>query len=529
MALVLNDRVKETTTSTGTGTVNLAGAETGFETFVAGIGNTNTTYYAIVHQSADEFEVGLGTVSDSSPDTLSRTTIISSSNSDSAVNFSAGTKDVFCTLPASKAVFIDGSGDLEFNAPGDDFSFKNSSNTIAFIKTDNNDFTIQNNLNDKDFILKGYDADGGGLITGLTIDYSDAGRATFNGSVDIGGGTITRTGDLTLDVSGDITLDAGGENIKLQDDGTEVGQIDLGSSNVTIRSSVQDKDTIFRGNDGGTEIEAMRIDYSEGGRVGIGTSSPSRPFHVEMSGDGALFDRIASAGGVMLFANGGTVKGNVGVQSGGFGLGGGFRDPDLFITTGGLVGIGTTSPSETLTINGNIANTSGDMTIDVAGDIDLDADGGFVNFKDGGTLIGYFENSSNNFVIRSSVSDADMIFTGTDGGSGITALTLDMSEAGAATFNDNVTAYSDERLKDNIETIENGLDKVEQLRGVTYTRDEKENIGVIAQEVEKILPEIVLTADDEMGTKSVDYSRLTAVLIEAVKDLSARVKELEDK
>ena len=67
MALVLNDRVKETTTSTGTGTVNLAGAETGFETFVAGIGNTNTTYYAIVHQSAAEFEVGLGTVSDASP------------------------------------------------------------------------------------------------------------------------------------------------------------------------------------------------------------------------------------------------------------------------------------------------------------------------------------------------------------------------------------------------------------------------------------------------------------------------------
>ena len=104
-----------------------------------------------------------------------------------------------------------------------------------------------------------------------------------------------------------------------------------------------------------------------------------------------------------------------------------------------------------------------------------------------------------------------------------------MSEAGAATFNDNVTAYSDERLKDNIETIENGLDKVEQLRGVTYTRDEKESIGVIAQEVEKILPEIVLTAADEMGTKSVDYSRLTAVLIEAVKDLSTKVKKLEGK
>ena len=107
MAFVLNDRVKETTTTTGTGTVNLAGAETGFESFVAGIGNSNTCYYAIVHQTADEFEVGLGTVTDATPDTLARTTVISSSNSDSAVNFSAGTKDVFCTLPASKSVFGD--------------------------------------------------------------------------------------------------------------------------------------------------------------------------------------------------------------------------------------------------------------------------------------------------------------------------------------------------------------------------------------------------------------------------------------
>ena len=112
MALVLNDRVKETTTTTGTGTINLGGAQTNFETFVAGIGNSNTTYYAIVHRSSAEFEVGLGTITDASPDTLARTTIISSSNSDSAVNFSAGTKDVFCTLPASKAVHEDGSSDV---------------------------------------------------------------------------------------------------------------------------------------------------------------------------------------------------------------------------------------------------------------------------------------------------------------------------------------------------------------------------------------------------------------------------------
>jgi len=104
MALVINDRVKETSTTTGTGTIDLAGAETGYESFVSGVGTGNTTYYAIELNSANEWEVGIGTVTDAAPDTLSRDTIISSSNSDAAVNFSAGTKNVFCTLPAKKTI-----------------------------------------------------------------------------------------------------------------------------------------------------------------------------------------------------------------------------------------------------------------------------------------------------------------------------------------------------------------------------------------------------------------------------------------
>ena len=104
MALVINDRVKETSTTTGTGTLSLAGAETGYEGFVAGIGTTNTTYYAIELNSAGEWEVGIGTVTDATPDTLSRDTVISSSNGDALVNFSAGTKNVFCTLPAKRTI-----------------------------------------------------------------------------------------------------------------------------------------------------------------------------------------------------------------------------------------------------------------------------------------------------------------------------------------------------------------------------------------------------------------------------------------
>ena len=389
MAHVLNDRVKETTTTTGTGTVNLAGAETGFESFVAGIGNSNTTYYCIVHQSADEFEVGIGTVTDASPDTLSRTTIISSSNSDSAVNFSAGTKDVFCTLPASKTVFFDetsGGSDVAIGSRGTNPMGLGITGTVLAL-------TEQNN------------------VASLQID----------------GNTGTR--------------------------------IDMG-----------------------TQGSRNAVFYTDANQLEISRTTDHPIKFVVNSGEVARFisTELKLASGKKL--------------------------------VGGASSVELTIQSEHRTqIQG--------------------ASKGTVLLNDSGTVYGLFERptSTNDFDIQNPISDGDITFVGNDGGSLITALTLDMSEAGAATFNDNVTAFSDERLKDNIETIENGLDKVEQLRGVTYTRDEKESIGVIAQEVEKILPEIVLTADDEMGTKSVDYGRLTAVLIEAVKDLSARVKELEGK
>jgi hypothetical protein len=110
MALVINDRVKETSTTAGTGTLDLAGAVTGFVTFVAGIGDTNTTYYAIFEQGTDRWEVGLGTVTDAATDTLARTTVLNNSSGNTSKITFAGTLDVFCTLPASKAVYLDASG-----------------------------------------------------------------------------------------------------------------------------------------------------------------------------------------------------------------------------------------------------------------------------------------------------------------------------------------------------------------------------------------------------------------------------------
>jgi len=294
-------------------------------------------------------------------------------------------------------------------------------------------------------------SDGGVTIDNITIDGTE---------IDLSSGT------LTLDVAGDIQLDADGGDISFEDGGTEVGRINMDSSNLTLRSAVSDKDVIIQGNDGGSNITALTLDMSAAGA--------------------ATFNDSVTATSVT--ANGGVTVDNI-------------------------------------TIDGTeIDLSSGDLTLDVAGDINLDADGGDVIIKDDGTEIGRFANSSSDFVIQSAVSDKDMIFKGNDGGSTITALTLDMSGAGAATFNNDVTAFSDERLKDDIETITNALDKVTNMRGVTFTREGRQGTGVIAQEMQKVMPEVV---HDEGEYMSVAYGNLVGVLIEAVKELKAEVDELK--
>ena len=335
----------------------------------------------------------------------------------------------------------------------------------------------------------------------VTTGALDSGSITSGfGTIDTGSSTITTTGaitggslvadnitidgteidlssgSLTIDCADDIVLDADGGTIVFKDGGTEIGFLSLDNSGFfDIFSSVSDNDLRLRGNDGGSTIDAVTFDMSDAGT--------------------AIFNHDVRVGDNNFFIGG--------------------AGDDITMSSDGT--------------HGKITTGNGNFTLDCHNTIILDADDGEIQFKDAGTEVGIINMASSNFAFESKVSDKDIIFKGNDGGSDVTALTLDMSDAGAATFNNNVTAFSDERLKDNIETLEDGLDKVEQLRGVTYTRDGRKNIGVIAQEVEKILPEIVLTADDEMGTKSVDYSRITAILIEAIKELSERVKELENK
>jgi len=247
MALVINDRVKETTTTTGTGAVSLAGAVSGFETFAAGIGNSNTVYYCIAHQDQAEFEVGLGTLDGDSSD-LTRTTVISSSNSDSAVNFSSGTKDVFCTLPASKLIFEDGSNNVTFGGAITGVTNLTASGELDAATLDiSGDADIDGTLEADAITLNG---------TALSSIFASLSGATFTGNIEIdvasgdpaiildtqgadkfhfavddsdsdnlvikSGGTVGSGNGLKLDSSGNLTVTA---DVSVGDDLTVEGGV----------------------------------------------------------------------------------------------------------------------------------------------------------------------------------------------------------------------------------------------------------------------------------------------------------------
>jgi len=156
MALVIADRVRETTTTTGTGTITLAGAVSNFETFTANLSNSDTTYYSIVDNTNGTFEVGLGTFT-SSGTTLARTTVIASSNSNSAVNFGSGTKDVFITIPASKIIVKDASGNVSIDG----------------------DVTVSDGTND--FDVASHDGTNGLKLGGTVVTSSAANLNILNG------------------------------------------------------------------------------------------------------------------------------------------------------------------------------------------------------------------------------------------------------------------------------------------------------------------------------------------------------------
>ena len=238
-----------------------------------------------------------------------------------------------------------------------------------------------------------------------------------DGTVDVNGK------ELILDADADTSLTADTDDqIDIKIANVDVANLTTANSgDLVITNAVQDKDITFKGDDGGSGITALTLDMSDAGK--------------------ATFNGVV--------------------------------DADAGVTI------------DNITIDGTeIDLSSGDLTLDVAGDIILDADGGDVKISDAGTHVGSLTNSASDFVVQSIVSDKDIIFKGNDGGATITALTLDMSGAGAATFNNDVTAFSDERLKTDIKTIEDALEKVSQMRGVTFKREGVNGTGVIAQEIQ---------------------------------------------
>ena len=193
----------------------------------------------------------------------------------------------------------------------------------------------------------------------------------------------------------------------------------------------------------------------------------------------------------------------------------------------------------------SVSNT-GDFTIDAGGDIILDADGTDILLKDDGTEFGRFKIATSDFVIKSAINNKDILFKGVDASSTITALQLDMSEAGNAQFLGNISGSqieasgdviafgsSDERLKDNISYIHRPIDKINKIGGYKFTWNDKQDtylgkdVGVLAQEIEAVLPEIVTTRGS--GYKAVKYEKIVPLLIEGIKELDKKIKDIEKK
>ena len=281
MALVINDRVKETTTTSGTNPFALAGAVTGFETFGAGVGNSNTTYYAVTLPNTSEFEVGLGTLNSDST-TLTRTTVISSSNSDNAVNFSSGTKTIFCTIPASKSVFLDASGNASVGADlsvGDDLTVEGG---VIDFKT-NSGSPSQ---------LKFYCESGNAHAQTLTAQphsQTASNTLTLPGGSTIGNSNATLVSDTGTQTLTNKTIDADNNTLSnIEVDNFKSGVLDTDISSVAgtdttlasakaikayVDSQVTAQDLDFQGDSGGAlsiDLDSETLTFTGG--TGIDTS-----------------------------------------------------------------------------------------------------------------------------------------------------------------------------------------------------------------------------------------------------------------
>ena len=475
---------------------------------------------------------------------------------------------------SGQVIKTNGSGVLSFtdvtasSLAGDDLA---AGDAAILLTTSSGNITVDAAANDTDIIFKG--TDGGADTTFLTIDGSDAGTLIANHNLELGTDasailfgadnevTLTHVADKGVALKHTATADDKPIILTLQTGETDIaaddviGQIDFqapdegtGTDAITVCAGIaaisegdfaaDNNATKLSFKCGASEAATEKMSLSSAGLLTIADDLVIK--------DGGTIGVASDADAITIASNGqltltqtliGTaldISGDIDVD--------GTTNLDVvdidgavdMASTLGVAGVVTANAGvvvDNITIDGTeIDLSSGDLTLDVAGDIVLDAAGEEVIYKDGSTNVGHVSMDSDNLTIKSLVSDKDMIFQGNDGGTGITALTLDMSAAGAATFNNDVTAFSDERLKTDIETINDALNKVCQMRGVTFKRtddDGRTSVGVIAQEIEKVLPEVVREDNSEDKIKSVAYGNIVGVLIEAIKELKSEIEELK--
>lgn len=426
MALVLDDRVKETSTTTGTGTLNLSGAVSGFQTFVAGVGDGNTTYYAIVNRDEDEWETGLGTVADASTDTLARTTVIASSNSDSAVDFSAGTKDVFVTLPASKVANLDTNNNLTIGAGSAGVDY-----TLTFDGADADGVITW--MEDEDYFKFSDDI----LINSTEkLQFQDTGTYIYSnadGDLDlVSDGTAIDS--INIESAGGITLDAGSttHGITYEDDGTAMLQITNSSSDVIIKPLVDAKDIIFQQYDG-TEVARIEdnatFNVSSAGKfayAGTAVTTTAAELNLIDGGTARGTTSVASGDGILI-NDGGTMRmTNVDTVSTYFAshnVGG-----SNIVTTGALDSGSITSgfgaiDNGTSGIRTNTFTAETSIIPDAAGGADIGstsaewgdvfiADDKYIQFgNDQNVIVGYDEDGNDTLEFKANIEGAALAFT----------------------------------------------------------------------------------------------------------------------
>ena len=545
MALVVKDRVKETTTTTGTGTVTLAGASAGFQSFSV-IGDGNTTYYTIADPVTGDWEVGIGTYT-ASGTTLSRNTILESSNACAAVNFAANPKDVFVTYPAEKAVYVEGST----ITPA-------TSATLPVVS-------------------------GGTGAATLTGYVKGSGTSALTASATIPNTDITGLGTMSTQDASNVTVTGGSIN------GTTVGASTASTGAFTTLSYTG----TLTGGTGVIAIGTNQIYKDASGNVGVGTSSPATDLDVVGPAGVTSFTGTTKLGVIVRGSTAATdysgidFTGNnqtnptarIGVITTGSGsslsfgtsssYASGITKAAMTIDEDGIIGVGTTNPAD---------NVGFQAAIDVSSTV-----GGAIYFRDSDlpaahTYVGYIGSNSTTYIwstangpilfgtqdaermrvaATGAVSIGKSVATVTGAGvvndpsglirvtrAGTTSQTMVQiannggTQVGSITTVGSATAYntsSDYRLKENVSPMTGALAKVAALKPVTYTWkiNGSGGQGFIAHELQEIFPEAVTGKKDAVDAngkpeyQGVDTSTLVATLVSAIQEQQVLIAKLQ--